>query len=217
MSNALTDGSDAELLRLMLAGDAAAFASLYDRHQGCIYRFALRMTDSDAMAGDITHDVFLALMRDGRQFDPQRGTLAAYLYGIARHRILKLLKRERSFVSMSQGENEPAWDERLVAPDNPLLELSRSETIEAVRQAVQALPAHYREVVLLCNMHELNYQQAAAVIGCAVGTVRSRLHRARHLLLEKLQGLNEVETASRRSLESGSTGTGGLTRARMAI
>jgi RNA polymerase sigma-70 factor (ECF subfamily) len=97
MSKALTNSSDSELLRLMLAGDSAAFASLYDRHQGCIYRFALRMTDSEAMAGDVTHDVFLALMRDGKQFDPERGTLGAYLYGIARNRILKLLKRERSF------------------------------------------------------------------------------------------------------------------------
>ena len=217
MSNSLKDNSEAELLKLMLAGDASAFASIYDRHQGCIYRFALRMTDSDAMAGDVTHDVFLALIRDGNQFDPQRGTLAAYLYGMARHRILKLLKKERSFISMSDGENESAWNESLVASDNPLLELSRSETIEAVRQAVRALPAHYREVVLLCNIHELNYEQAAAVIGCAVGTVRSRLHRARNLLLEKLQGLSEVETPSRGRVETGSTGTGGLTRASIAI
>lgn len=219
MSKALKDGSDAELLRLMIAGDAAAFASLYDRHQGCIYRFALRMTDSDAMAGDVTHDVFLALVRDGGQFDPARGSLAAYLFGIARHRILKLLKKERSFISMSDGasDSEQPWDESLIAPDNPLLELSRSETIEAVRQAVQALPPHYREVVLLCNLHELNYEQAAAVIGCAVGTVRSRLHRARKMLLDKLQGLNEADTAPGKRLESGSTGMGGLTRARIAI
>ena len=217
MNRALANSSDAELLRLMLAGDSAAFASLYDRHQACIYRFALRMTDSDAMASDVTHDVFLALMRDGKQFDPERGTLGAYLYGIARHRILKLLKRERSFVSLNDGEDETTLDESLIAESNPLLELSRSETIETVRQAVLALPAHYREVVLLCNMHEMNYEQAADVIGCAVGTVRSRLHRARNLLLEKLNGLNEVEAAPRTETESGLADSRGLTRARIAI
>lgn len=217
MSRALTNSSDAELLRLMLAGDSTAFASLYDRHQACIYRFALRMTDSDAMAGDVTHDVFLALVRDGNQFDAGRGALGAYLYGIARHRILKLLKRERSFVSLNDDEDETIWDESLIAQSNPLLELSRSETIETVRQAVQALPAHYREVVLLCNMHEMNYEQAAEVIGCAVGTVRSRLHRARHLLVEKLHGLNEVETAPGKDAESGLADSHGLTRARIAI
>lgn len=217
MSKPLTNVSDAELLRRLLDGDSAAFASLYDRHQACIYRFALRMTDSDAMAGDVTHDVFLALIKDGKQFDPERGTLGAYLYGIARHRILKLLKRERSFVSLNDDDDEASWDENLVAQSNPLVELSRSQTIDTVRQAVLALPAHYREVVLLCNMHEMNYEQAAEVIGCAVGTVRSRLHRARHMLIEKLHLLNDVASTSRTDSEKSVTDSSGLTRARIAI
>jgi RNA polymerase sigma-70 factor (ECF subfamily) len=212
-----TNASDAELLRLMLAGDAAAFASLYDRCQGGIYRFALRMSDSEAIAQDVTHDVFLALMRDGEQFDPARGTLAAYLYGIARHRVFQLLKKERTFVSMDEEQEEASWSEAMIAPDDPLLELSRNETIEAVRQAILALPAHYREVVLLCNLHELNYEQAATVIGCAVGTVRSRLHRARLLLLEKLRGLSEVGAVRQKEHESKAEDAGRLTRARFAI
>ena len=217
MSKALANSSDRELLGLMLAGDSTAFAALYDRHQGCIYRFALRMTESDAMAGDVTHDVFIALMRDGRQFDPERGSLAAYLYGIARHRILKVLKKERSFVPFSDGEDESNLDANLIAESNPLLELSRIETIEAVRQAVQALPAHYREVVLLCNLDEMNYEQAAGVIGCAVGTVRSRLHRARNLLLEKLQVLNSVGATERTATDGELSDSRGLKQARIAI
>ncbi|MBV9957246.1 MAG: RNA polymerase sigma factor [Acidobacteria bacterium] len=212
-----THASEAELLRLMLAGDAAAFATLYDRCQGGVYRFALRMSDSEAMAQDVTHDVFLALMRDGAQFDPARGTLAAYLYGITRHKVLQLLKRERAFVSMDEEAEESSWDEVAVAPDDPLGELSRHETIEAVRQAIQALPAHYREVVLLCNMHELNYEEAAGVIGCAVGTVRSRLHRARGLLLEKLRGLNEAGATRETAPEKKASDATRLTRARFAI
>ena len=207
-----TNASDTELLRLMLAGDAAAFASIYDRCQGGIYRFALRMSDSEAIAQDVTHAVFLALMRDGEQFDPARGTLAAYLYGIARHRVFQLLKRERTFVSMDEEQEEASWNEALVSQDDPLLELSRNE-----RQAILALPAHYREVVLLCNLHELNYEQAATVIGCAVGTVRSRLHRARMLLLEKLRGLSEVGAVRQKEHESKAEGAGRLTRARFAI
>jgi len=217
MSKALANSSDRELLGLMMAGDSMAFAALYDRHQGCIYRFALRMTESDAMAGDVTHDVFLALMRDGNQFDPERGSLTAYLYGIARHRILKVLKKERSFVPFSDSEDESNWDANLIAESNPLLELSRIETIEAVRQAVQALPAHYREVVLLCNLHEMNYEQAAAVIGCAVGTVRSRLHRARNLLLEKLQVLDSAGVTRRTATDGELSDSRGLKQARIAI
>jgi RNA polymerase sigma-70 factor, ECF subfamily len=217
MSKPLTNTGDAELLRHMLAGDSMAFAEIYDRHQACIYRYALRMTDSDAMAGDITHDVFIALARDGKQFDPERGSLAAYLYGIARHRILKVLKKERSFVSLGVDEDETILDENLISKSNPFVEFSRSQTIDIVRQAVMALPAHYREVVLLCNLHELNYEQAADVIGCAIGTVRSRLHRARHLLLEKLQGLNESEAKTQTVPDSGVEDSQGLTQARLAI
>ena len=79
---------------------------------------------------------------------------------------------------------------------DPLDELTRSELIEGVRQAVLALPQHYRETVVLCDLHELSYQETAAVLGCAVGTVRSRLHRARALLVERLRSRVEPDTHS---------------------
>jgi RNA polymerase sigma-70 factor (ECF subfamily) len=69
--------------------------------------------------------------------------------------------------------------------------------IDAVRQAILALPAHYREVVVLCSLHEMNYEQAAEAIGCPVGTVRSRLHRARAMLIDKLRDWGKVESAPR--------------------
>ena len=180
--------TDEELLRRMLAGDGEAFEKLYDRRQGGVYRFALRMSGSPALAEDVTQDVFIALMRDGHQFDPARGTMAGYLYGMARHRVLRRLERERSFVSLTEEEETPLG-ERFVADDDPLVEYAQQELAETVRQAVLALPAHYREVVVLCNLQELNYEQAAEVIGCPVGTIRSRLNRARALLVEKLRAL----------------------------
>jgi RNA polymerase sigma-70 factor (ECF subfamily) len=130
-------------------------------------------------------------MRDGRQFDPARGSVASYLFGIARHRTLKRLQRERTFVSMSEdGEDGGgALDEKLVADADPFADLTRSETIDLVRQAILALPEHYREVVALCSLGELSYEQAASVIGCPVGTVRSRLNRAREILVRKLSAV----------------------------
>jgi RNA polymerase sigma-70 factor (ECF subfamily) len=197
MTKPLVNADDSELLRLMLAGDEGAFGLLYDRLQGGIYRFALRMSNSEPFAEDVTQDVFLALMRDGHQFDSSRGTLTAYLYGIARNRVLKRLAKERTFVSLTPDDSndDPYFEHLLVAPDNPLLDLSRHETAEVVRQAIGALPVHYREVVLLCNLHEMNYEQAAEVMGCAVGTVRSRLHRARLLLMDRLRTLAVTEAA----------------------
>ena len=198
MRESLATINDETLLRLMMAGDAEAFAELYDRRQSGVYRFALRMSGSHAIAEDVTQDVFMALMRDGNLYDSLRGSVAAYLYGMARNRVLKRLARDRAFVSLTdETDDEIATDARLIAREDPLAELSRRETIVAVRQAILALPPHYREVVVLCNMQEMNYEQAAAIIGCPVGTVRSRLHRARAMLISKLRAMGEAEAGER--------------------
>ena len=78
---------------------------------------------------------------------------------------------------------------RALAADggDTLAELTRNERIESLRRAVLALPPAYREVVVLCDLHERDYAEAAAALGCAIGTVRSRLHRARALLMEKMR------------------------------
>jgi RNA polymerase sigma-70 factor (ECF subfamily) len=194
MTKALANLDDDELLRLMLAGDAEAFEMLYERRQAGVYRFALRMSGSEAVAEDVTHDVFIALMRDGWQYDSSRGTVSAYLYGMARNRVLRRLERDRSFVSMSDDaeDEEATMSDKFITREDPLAEFTRNEIIESVRQAILALPAHYREVVVLCNLQEMSYEEAANVIGCAIGTVRSRLHRARTMLIEKLQPAKET-------------------------
>src|SRR5262245_44325405 len=126
MKEALATTNDETLLRLMLAGDAEAFAALYDRRQGGVYRFALRMSGSHTIAEDVTQDVFMALMRDGNAYDSLRGSVAAYLYGIARNRVLKRLARDRAFVSISDEANDDdlTGDGRFVVREDPLAELA---------------------------------------------------------------------------------------------
>jgi RNA polymerase sigma-70 factor, ECF subfamily len=189
MSGSKVD-TDAELLRLMLAGDEDAFTALYRRRQGGVYRFALHMSGSEALAEDVAQEVFMVLMRDGGNFDPTRGSLAAYLYGIARNHVLRAFDRERSLVPLDAdaGDSNEPPHENLVAHFDPLGDLTRGEMVEKLRQAVLALPAHYREALVLCELHELTYADAAEALGCAVGTVRSRLHRARAMLTEKMRG-----------------------------
>ena len=195
-----TTPSDGELLRLSLAGDEEAFVMLYRRRQGGVYRFALQMSGSQTIAEDVTQEVFMVLMRESHGYDATKGALSSYLYGIARNHVLRSLERNRSFVSMAEPEDEGGakLDEQLITRENPLGDLARNETIAAVRQAVLALPAHYREVVVLCDLHEMSYAEAAEVLSCAVGTIRSRLHRARALLIEKLRSTGETDSASSR-------------------
>lgn len=204
MEESLAHCKDEELLSRMASGDVAAFETLYERRQANVYRFALRMSGSESIAEDVTQDVFIALMRDAYQFDPARGAVSTYLYGMTRNRVLKRLERERTFVAIPETDDDEAafTDERMIVRHDPLADLTRNEVIESVRQAILALPTHYREVIILCNLHEMNYEEAARVIGCAIGTVRSRLSRARALLMQRLQTAAEVEATSNSSVSA---------------
>jgi RNA polymerase sigma-70 factor (ECF subfamily) len=130
--------SDEELWRLTVAGEADAFTALYRRRQAGIYRFALHMCGSEAIAEDVTQEVFMTLVRESQIFDPARGTLVGYLYGIARNQVLRRLEKERPFVAIiDDGEGESATRAaHFVSADDPLAELSRHELIDSVRQAV---------------------------------------------------------------------------------
>jgi RNA polymerase sigma-70 factor, ECF subfamily len=177
---------EVDLLQRMQKGDEDAFAVLYRRWQGGIYRFVLQMSGSESIAEDVTQEVFLTLMREPARFDPNRGALSSYLYGISRNLILQAFHKGRLLVPL---EEEGDSLEILFDPSDPLGDLTRQEGIAAVRQAVLALPPHYREAVVLCDLEELSYEEAAEVSECAVGTIRSRLNRAHALLLERLKKL----------------------------
>ncbi len=200
--NLKTDLSDSELLRSMLAGDEEALALLYRRRQGGVYRFALQMSGSKSIAEDVTQEVFLFLMRDGRVFDPTRGSLSAFLFGVARNHVLRRLRVEHLLTPLG---DEPDDEVALLHPSSdlcPLEDLTRAETIESVRRAVLSLPAKYREVVVLCELQDVSYGETAEILGCAIGTVRSRLHRARALLLDKLRPVGEFEEAGSATVKS---------------
>lgn len=184
--------SEGELIERIRAGDEEAFIQLYRRQQGAIYRFALQMSGSPSLAEDVTQEAFLALMREVHTFDAARGSLASYLYGIARNLVADHLRRGQMDSPLPQDEAEASAASPMIATaKDPLDEMTRREAVERLRQAVLALPEHYREVVVLCELHEMDYERAAKALGCAVGTVRSRLHRARELLAKKLRGKDQ--------------------------
>jgi RNA polymerase sigma-70 factor, ECF subfamily len=187
--------SDDELLTLLRAGDESAFVTLYRRRQGGIYRFALRMSGSETLAEDVTQEVFMTLMRGDGHYDSSRGSFSAYLFGVARNQVLRRLEKDRflSPIYEDAEDRDMSTPEGLITLNDPLGDLTRKEMIASVRQAVLALPAHYREVVVLCDLHEMSYADASDALGCAVGTVRSRLHRARALLVEKLRAYQATE------------------------
>ena len=91
---------DSLLLRRMIAGDEEAFTTLYRRRHPAIYRFALHMSGNVALAEDVTQEVFMTLIRDTTRFDPARGTLAGFLFGVARNHLRKRWEQDRRLVGL---------------------------------------------------------------------------------------------------------------------
>jgi RNA polymerase sigma-70 factor (ECF subfamily) len=151
-----------------------------------VYRFALQMSGKTEIAEEVTQDVFVVVMNSGKRYDSERGSVAAFLYGIARNFVLRALERERPYLTVL---DDPAGDYsgKVAAEQDLFGDFAQNERLETLRKAVLALPPAYREVVVLCDLHERDYSEAASALGCAIGTVRSRLHRARALLAEKMR------------------------------
>lgn len=170
--------SEAELLRRTAQGDESAFGEIYARHSPAVYRYALRMSSSQEIAEELVQEVFLQVVRGCRGFDPSIGALSSYLFGLARNRLARM---------WPDPAEAPLEDFDLAGDEaDPLEGLSREQQVEAVRAAVGNLPLKYREVVVLCDLEEMSYAAAAEMLGVESGTVRSRLHRARKMLLEKV-------------------------------
>ena len=183
------DVDDAALIALARRGDAVAFSRLFAAFERPIFRYAAHMCGRDA-ADDVVQETFLALLRGPASYDPSKGTVGNYLFGIARHFVLKRLSgREVASFDLDEHDEETAWtDERPTVLDS----LTRAETVQAVRAAIASLPGAYREAVVLCELQEMSYLDAAAIAECPVGTIRSRLHRAKALLSEKLVRLKDT-------------------------
>ena len=171
--------SDDELMRRTAAGDRGAFAALYERRGASVYRFTRLMIGSGTAAEDVVQEVFLIVMRDASRFDADRASLSSYLYGIARHQTRRRLLRQRRFVAL---------DNELTAADSdPAADVLRASELRRLRRAIITLPSRYREVLVLCDLQDVPYADAASALGCAIGTIRSRLHRARALLKTKMR------------------------------
>jgi RNA polymerase sigma-70 factor (ECF subfamily) len=188
-----TDPEDAALVRSVARGDAAAARELYERHGRAILRFSVAMTNCIETAEDIAHDTFVQLLRRPGQFDPARGSLRAYLYGIARHETARHQRTRLPIAREAEREDEalaargPAEAGSRYLQDSLDEDADRARDIERTRAAVRALPFAYREVIAWCDLEELPYADVASILGCPIGTVRSRLHRARALLAQTLR------------------------------
>jgi RNA polymerase sigma-70 factor, ECF subfamily len=196
------DAPDEMLMPAIATGDLRAFGELFRRRRGDVYRFALHMTGSPSTAEDVAQDVFLTLMREPTRYDPARGTVAAWLCGIARNVVRRRFERERGHQPLMDDET---GQEAAIPPvvEDPLGDMSRAERIESLKRAILSIPLRYREVVVMCDLQEMSYADAAGALECAVGTIRSRLHRGRALLALKVVAAEQPDAVRVRRGGSG--------------
>src|SRR5258708_6874984 len=168
--------SDEELYRQMRTGNQRAFATLYERREPALYRYALHMTGSRTAAEEVAQEVFVRLLGPHLLFDPRRGSLEGYMYGVARN-LVRVMRRKGSVEEVVEQSAE----------HDILGDLIKDQATTALYRALSELPEHYRDAVVLCDLEERSYEDASRLMECPVGTVRSRLHRARSLLASRLK------------------------------
>ncbi|MES2759571.1 MAG: RNA polymerase sigma factor [Pseudomonadota bacterium] len=181
--------ADTDLLRKIRTGDASAFEALYLRHQGPLFRFALLRSGSADTAADVVQEVFMGLLTASFSFDPTRGLLQNFLFGVARNLVMKHeLPRQRCATTPAPDEDDESDDAVEIASEaaEPLARVLGNEQADDVRRALSLLAPHYRDVVILYEMHDLSYQEIADICRLDIGTVRSRLSRGRAALAKRL-------------------------------
>ena len=144
----------------------------------------LDLRELRSVAAEDGPDDIDALAAAAGRLDPERGTVLAWLFAVARNQVLKHLRSRRQHLSLEDDDQpEPVAGGCLAS------ELELEQLSSRLRETMATLPPVYREVLVLCDMQELSYEEVAAIAGCPTGTVRSRLHRARALLAGKLKPL----------------------------
>jgi RNA polymerase sigma-70 factor (ECF subfamily) len=197
----LLEPRDIDLMRRLSTGDEGAFLEFYRRHQGGVFRYAVHMTGRPEAAADVVQETFLTLIRQAGKFDEERGAPGAFLYGIARNHVRKLQEKESRYVALGDEAGDGSMEigaggnysrighnlAKTSDTETALEGLERAEAIQRLRDAVLTLPEHYREPITLCDLEGKSYEEVSTLLACPVGTVRSRLNRARSILLEKLR------------------------------
>lgn len=176
-------GDDAALLARVADGDADALALVYRRESGSVYRYALALAGDEATALDAVQEAFAQLLRGPQSFNAGRGSLGAYLAGMARHQLLNQWRDARRHVPLDDSLDADEGAEAMPASDTRLNQAQQQDGLWA---AIRALSWPQREAIVLVDLQERSYEDAAGIAGVSVDTLRTRLHRARQRLADLL-------------------------------
>ena len=181
--------TDEDLMGAVAAGDREAFAALFDRYREPIWRFFRRRVSDRSMAEELTQETFLAVLQGAARYEP-RAPFRSYLFGVA-FNLLAGARRKRAAVARGGQIRSLDEVEPIATAPAPV------DTMLDIRHALAALDGGDREILMLREFDDLSYDEIALVVGIPIGTVRSRLFRARQALRERLEARPEPQEAAR--------------------
>lgn len=177
---------ETKLIRKAVEGDRTAFGKIYFLLRDPIYGFAFRMLGENAAAEDITQETFVFFIENSKKFQPERGSLLAFLCGVARNRILHYMRRNRDDFEFDSQESDDFIELQDEIGRNPLEILLESELETKVNESLKELPPLQREAIILREIQEFSYDEIAKITGDDVNAVKVRLYRARRNLARRI-------------------------------
>lgn len=179
------EGADRTLLQQVASGDEKALTALYEKYGQRLFAYALTLTGDPAGAEDVLQEALIAVWRSAAHFRGE-GRVIAWLLRIVHHQAVKSLRRKPQALAVEVEDEIPS------AQPLPEEELQSKDTEGQVRKAMARLSPEHRAVLQLIFFQKLNYEEAAAVCACPLGTVKSRVNQAR-LQMKRLLARLEVE------------------------
>lgn len=179
---------DARLLERIAAGDDGAFEELYHRYHRRLLGYLLRVLGRPGLVEEVLDDALLAVWQGAHRFNG-RSRASTWIFGIAHHKALKALERSRRESSRESGDPPEPESEPMPAHRQPDAAAVRAELRRKLRSALDVLSPVQRAVVELTFFYGYSYPEVAEIVGCPVGTVKTRMFHARRLLKERLPEL----------------------------
>ncbi len=176
---------DAALVARVRGGDREALAVVYAKESPAVYRYALALCGNSGWADDAMQEAFIALATRADGFDATKGSLGGWLAGVARHALLAQWRSAQQHEPLADNDDGDHDDSGPGVASTDAVLVRRQDT-EALWAAIRALPWPFREALVLVDLQERPYEQAAAIAGIEINTLRSRLHRARARLAAQL-------------------------------
>lgn len=178
------DEQTALLIAVKESRDKAAFARLFDHFAPRLKAMLMHSNRSAAEADDVLQDVMLTIWRKARLFDPERASASAWIYRVARNRMIDIIRKESRAIPPELFETQDTGDSQSV-------EFGRAEEATALREALARLPDAQRVLIERAYLGELTHQEITRDTGLPVGTVKSRIRLGLEKLRHELKGLRK--------------------------